>query len=214
MKKFQKSNIISTRHNAVFFGGAMKSFFKQYSYNIVRDILNQFIISLFGAALSMATSATESRTFTIVVSAFAIVFYLFLVYNTTWEIGTKDRVSVDVGKKQYRPYTGLIISAIANIPKILVAVMFVVSVYVIPDGKIATTMEAIVRLAYMLLGGMYTGIMMTVSIPASGLPMISSWWSYFVFIIPALVTSWIAYYAGFKNFRLIAPIFDKKNNKK
>lgn len=192
----------------------MKSFFKQYSYNIVRDILNQFIISIFGAALSMATSATESKTFTIVVSVFAILFYLFLVYNTTWEIGAKDRVSVDVGKKTYRPYTGLVISAVANIPKFLIAIMFVVSVYLIPSGKIATAIEVVVRLAYMLLGGMYTGIMMTVNISSSGLTMISAWWSYFVFIIPALVTSWIAYYAGFKNFRLIAPIFDKKNTKK
>lgn len=192
----------------------MKSFFKQYSYNVVRDLLNQFAISLFGAMLSLATSVAESKTLSIVVSIFAIVFYLFLVYNTTWELGAKDRVSVDVGKKPYRPHTGLVISAISNVPKLLIAIMFVITAYLIPNADIAATMEAIVRLAYMLLGGMYTGLMMSVKISSDGMTMISAWWAYFVFIIPALAVSWIAYYAGFKNFRLIAPLFDKKNNNK
>ena len=185
----------------------MKNLYKQYSYNVVRDILNQFAISIFGALLSMATIATESDTLSIVVSIFAIAFYLFLVYTTTWEIGAKDRVSVDVGKKPYRPHTGLVISAIANIPKLMIAIAFVVAVYLIPNGEFATTLEVIVRLAYMMLGGMYTGLMMSTT-------MVSAWWAYFVFIIPALLVSWLAYYAGFKNFRFVAPLFDKKNTKK
>ena len=162
----------------------------------------------------MATSAAESNTLSIVVSAFAIAFYLYLVYTTTWEIGAKDRVSVDVGKKPYRPHTGLLISAVANIPKLLIAILFIVAAYLIPNESIASTMEVIVRLAYMVLGGMYTGLMMSVKISADGATMISAWWSYFVFIIPALVVSWVAYYTGFKNFRLVAPLFDKKNKKK
>ena len=195
-----------------FYGGSMKGFFKQYSYNIVRDILNQFAISVLGALLSMATSAANSNTLSMVVSVFAIVFYLFLVYTTTWEIGAKDRISVDVGKKPYRPHTGLVVSAVANIPKFVIAILFVIAVYVIPNGKFATNMEAFIRLAYMLLGGMYTGLMMSVKITVES-TMISQWWAYFVFILPALCISWIAYFAGFKNFRLIAPLFDKKNTK-
>ena len=196
------------------FGGSMKSFFKSYSYNVIRDILNQFAISIFGAMLSLATSAAESKTLSITVSIFAIVFYLFLVYTTTWEIGAKDRVSVDVGKKQYRPHTGLLVSAVANVPKFLIAILFVVAVYVIPNGNLANNIEVLVRLAYMLFGGMYAGLMMSVKVSASGVAMISAWWAYFAFIIPALAISWIAYYAGFKNFRLLAPLFDKKKGKK
>ena len=191
----------------------MKSFFKSYSYNVIRDLLNQFAISIFGAMLSLATSAAKSSTLSITVSVFAIVFYLFLVYTTTWEIGAKDRISVDVGKKQYRPYTGLLVSTVANVPKLFIALLFVIAVYVIPDGSFAGTMELIVRLAYMLLGGMYTGLMMSVKVSANA-TMISAWWAYFVFIAPALITSWIAYYAGFKNFRILAPLFDTKKEKK
>ena len=189
----------------------MNSFFKQYSYNVVKDLLNQFAISIFGALLAMATSAAESNKLTIAVSIFSIVFYLFLVYTTTWEIGAKDRVSVDVGKKPYRPHNGLLISAISNIPKFIIALLFIVAAFLITDPSVATGLEVVLRLVYMLLGGMYTGLMMSVKINATtGATLISAWWSYLVFIIPALLTSWIAYYAGFKNFRLIAPLFDKK----
>ena len=190
----------------------MKGFFKQYSYNVIKDLLNQFAISIFGALLALATSAAESNTLSIVVSVFSIVFYLFLVYTTTWEIGAKDRISVDVGKKAYRPHNGLLISAVSNIPKFVIALLFIVAAYLVTNESVATTMNVILRLAYMLLGGMYTGLMMSVKINAAGATMVSAWWAYLVFIIPALLVSWVAYFAGFKNFRLIAPLFDKKKN--
>ena len=199
----QKSNIIFPYARQNIFGGSMKSFFKQYSYNVVKDLLNQFAISIFGSLLAMATIAAENTTLSIVVSIFSIVFYLFLVYTTTWEIGAKDRVSVDVGKKPYRPHTGLLISAISNIPKFIIALLFLVATFIITNQSVAANLEVILSLAYMLLGGMYTGLMTSAN-------MISAWWAYLVFIIPALLTSWVAYYAGFKNFRLIAPLFDKK----
>ena len=87
----------------------MKSFFNKYSYSIIMMMVNQFVISIFGAGLAMATMTTDNDTLTAVVSVFAILFYLFLLYNMTWEIGAKDRISVDSGKKPYRPHTGLII---------------------------------------------------------------------------------------------------------
>ena len=79
----------------------MKGFFKQHSYSIVKNLVNQIVISIFGAFLSIIAMKTDLLS--IIVSAFAIVFYLFLIYTTTWEIGAKDRISVDVGKKKYNP---------------------------------------------------------------------------------------------------------------
>ncbi len=191
----------------------MKSFFKQYSYNIVKNLINQFAISVFGAFLSMATSAADKTWLTVSVSVFAIVFYLFLIYTTTWEIGAKDRVSVDVGKKKYHPMTGLFIALISNIPNFLIAIAFAITTALAAPENLATNINAILRLASMILQGMYTGLMITV--PVAGTTLVNTWWAYFVIIIPALIASWIAYYAGFKNFRLIAPLFDKKKpNKK
>lgn len=192
----------------------MKGFFKQYSYNVVRNLVNQFAISVFGAFLSMATTAADNNVLSISVSVFAIVFYLFLVYTSTWEIGAKDRVSVDVGKKPYRPHTGLIISILSNIPNIVIAVGFLIAKIFAHQSKFADTMNFILSVASMVFEGMYAGLMMTIRVNSAGDTLIDMWWSYFIIIIPAIVLSWIAYYAGFKNFRIVAPLFDKKNKKK
>ena len=190
----------------------MKGFFKQYSYSVVKNLVNQFAISVFGAFLSMATTAANNDTLSIIVSIFAIVFYLFLVYTTTWEIGSKDRVSVDVGKKNYRPNTGLWIALVSNIPNFLIAILFTIAKLFVKEGNFFDKMQMILSVFSMVFEGMYTGLLMTVKI-AADTTMINAWWSYFVIIVPAIVTSWIAYYAGYKNFRLIAPLFDKKTKK-
>ena len=94
----------------------MKDFLHNYSYSSVKMFVNQFAISIFGAMLSMASSAAENDTLAFWCSILAIVFYLFLIYTQAWELGAKDKISVDIGKKEYKPHRGLGISALANIP--------------------------------------------------------------------------------------------------
>ena len=191
----------------------MKGFFKQYSYNIVKNLVNQFAISLFGAMLSMVTTASGNSVFAISVSVFAICFYLFLVYTTTWEIGAKDRISVDVGKKPYRPHTGLIISLVSNIPSFIIAIMYFITGLFPAGAKVAGSMNFLSGIFSMLFQGMYTGFLMNVKVSDTAY-LVNMWWAYFLIIIPALAVSWLAYFAGFKNFRMIAPLFDKKNQNK
>ena len=74
----------------------MKAFFSKYSYSIVKMFVNQFAISIFGSVLAMATASAGNDLLTLIVSCFAIVFYLFLIYTMVWEIGAKDKISVDV----------------------------------------------------------------------------------------------------------------------
>ena len=105
----------------------MKSFFSQYSYGIIKMFVNQFAISIFGSVLAMATASAGNDILTVVVSVFAILFYLFLLYTMTWEIGAKDKISVDVKKKEYRPFTGLIMALIANIPNLIIATVFTIA---------------------------------------------------------------------------------------
>ena len=192
----------------------MKSFFKQHSYSVVKNLVNQVAISILGAFLSMWATSVNNDAFSIAVSVFAIVFYLFLIYTTTWEVGAKDRVSVDVGKKPYRPHTGLLISLVSNIPNILIAFLFLIAKIFAKEGNFFDGMQMILSVFATILEGMYAGLIMTVKIAADGTTMINTWWAYFVIILPAIVTSWIAYFAGYKNFRLVAPLFDKKKQNK
>ena len=188
----------------------MKPFFRQYSYSMVKMFVNQFAISIFGAVLAMATFKAH-RGITIAVSVCAIVFYLFLLYTMTWEIGAKDRVSVDSGKKAYRPHTGLTLSLFANMPNFLLALIFTVSYPFMGTQRWAGNLAAIVTVIANILEGMYLGLITSISI--GGVVMQRLWWTYFLITVPALLISWLAYYLGYKNIKYTT-LFDYKDMSK
>ncbi len=189
----------------------MKNFFGKYSYSIVKMFVNQFAISIFGAVLAMATERAGNNTLTLIVSCFAIIFYLFLIYTMTWEIGAKDRISVDVGKKEYRPMTGLYMALLANIPNFVIAILYTIASPSMATARWAGNLAAGTRFASVILQGMYLGI--TSAIQVAGKALHGIWWTYFLIIVPSLITSWLAYYLGHKNFRFFAFITQKEQNK-
>ena len=188
----------------------MKDFFNRYSYGMVKMFVNQFAISLFGSVLAMAMAATGKDILTLIVSLFAIVFYLYLIYAMTWEIGAKDKISVDVGKKEYKPFTGLFMALFANIPNFIIAIVYTVAYPLMNTAEGAGNMAAIARLASIVIQGMYLGT--TSSISIGGTYMNHIWWTYFLIIVPSLVVSFVAYYLGHKDFRFFARLNQKKNN--
>lgn len=191
----------------------MKDFFHRYSYSIVKMFINQFAISIFGTMLSMATSATNNDVFTLVVSIFSIVFYLFLLYTMIWEIGAKDKISVDAGKKSYRPLTGLYMGLVANAPNLLFALVYAVGYPFMGTHAWAGTMNAIVRLCTVIFEGMYMGVIAVLPFGAA-VKLNHMWWTYFVITIPAIATATLAYYIGHKDFRLFAFLTAKKTASK
>ena len=192
----------------------MKAFFSKYSYSIIKMFVNQFAISIFGAVLSMATDASGKRGLTIFVSCFAILFYLFLIYTMTWEVGAKDRIHVDMGKMKKHPHTGLVMSIIANIPNFIIAIMFTIASPFMATVTWAGNMAAIAATITVFIQGMFLGCITSFSI--GDVLLNKFWWTYFLIIVPALVTSWVAYYMGYKEFRLFATLSGKgkANNKK
>lgn len=177
--------------------------------------VNQFAISIFGAVLSMATEASGNRGFTIFASCFAIAFYLFLIYTLMWEVGAKDRIHVDMGKMQKRPHTGLVMSIIANAPNFIIAILFAIASPFMANFVWAGNMALISKVATVFIQGMYLGCITSFSI--GDILLNGFWWTYFLIIVPALVTSWIAYYLGYKEFRIFATLSGKgksNDNKK
>ncbi len=187
----------------------MKSFLGNYSYSIIKMFVNQFAISIFGAVLAMATASANNDTLSVVVSVFATLFYLFLIYSMTWEIGAKDKISVDVGKKEYRPLTGFYMSLFANIPNLLIALVYLVAYPSMGSAAWAGGMAACSRVAAIILQGMYLGL--TTSITIMGEQLNQMWWTYFVVILPSVVVSTVAYFLGHKNFRFLAFLTQKDN---
>lgn len=191
----------------------MKGFFQQYSYSMVKMLVNQFAISLFGIVLAMAAMAADSNVLTIGFSVFSIVFYLFLIYTMTWEIGAKDRISVDYGKKPYRPHTGLLLSLLANAPNLLIALLYTIAYPFMSEYTWAGNMNFVLNWISAIVEGMYRGLLSVITFPSGG-AIVHAWWSYFLIVVPALITAWIAYFAGFKNFRMLAAYFNKKSAQK
>ena len=196
-------------------GGYMKKFFHDYFYSIVKMFVNQVAIALFGTSLTFATTRAhlESSGFdalTLIVSIFSVAFYLFLIYTLMWEVGAKDKISVDVGKKPYRPYLGLVMSLIANIPNIIIAVL-----YLIASIAGSNNMTFVVRLVGSLLQGMYFGTLITVTVPLGGayIAVNTLWPTFFIIVAPALITCWIAYYLGHKNIKLFGSSIQKETKK-
>lgn len=180
----------------------MKSFFGRYSYSIVKMFVTQFVISLFGVGLAMATASTANDTLTIIVSCFAILFYLYLIYTALWEVGAKDKISVDVGKKAYKPLTGLFMGLIANIPNFIIAIAYTVACPFMESAKWAGNMAVISRFASIITQGMYLGCIS--SIKAAGNTLNYFWQTYFIITLPSIVISFVAYYLGHKNFRFFS----------
>ena len=175
----------------------MKSFFKDHSYNMVKMFLNQFAIAIFGFAMTLSTQAMGGGALRNLCSAGAVIFYLFLIYNMTWEIGYRDRVSVTIGKKPRRMFTGGLISLCANIPNFVFAIFITLGILI--QTEVFGNIGAICKTVALLLEGMYMGLLMN---PVGGQALNLYWWVYFLLPIPAILTSFVAYWMGLEDKRL------------
>lgn len=168
--------------------------------------LNQFATAMLGLTVSLAFGLAGNEDGRLISSICAVLFYLFLIYYMTWEVGSRDRVSIEYGKIKEVPLRGLYMSLLANSINIILALLFVVGAKV--SGLIALVIE-----------GMYAGIMTTpyTTVIQNGepvaLPLNTAWWAYFAIIVPALLVSAISYYFGTKNIHF-TPLLNPVNPEK
>ena len=174
----------------------MKEFFKTRSYDMVRMFLNQFATSIFGLVLALAAGKAQNPTLRNITSVAAILFYLFLLYTMTWELGFKDKVSVENGRKKRAPLTGLWISLCANIPNLIFAVL--ITLAILFDVPALSALGGFATSAALLLEGMFTGLLAN---SVGGAPLNSYWWMYFLITIPSMLACTVAYLLGLKDIR-------------
>lgn len=175
----------------------MKELFKTKSYEMVRMFLNQFATAIFGLVLALAAGRAGSVTLRNVTSACAIVFYLFLLYSMTWELGFADRDAVVAGRKQAKPWTGVLLSVCANAINWLLAI-FIMLGNLLSDVPFFSGLGGFAAPAAHILEGMYTGLLAN---SIGGNPLNSYWWIYFLLPLPALVICGISYLLGLKDIK-------------
>ena len=170
----------------------MKGFFKNHSYDMVTMLLNQVAISMFGFTLVLATMKIGNDTLRNVMSIFSALFYLVLLYIKAWDIGFKDKISVEQGKKTNNPFRGALISLCANAINYVLA-LFVMLRALLPSVSLITSIGDVCQAISVFINGMYTGLLVN---QVGGAPLNSYWFSFFLTPIPAILICGLAYYFG------------------
>ncbi len=181
----------------------MLNFLKENSYNIVKCLLNQIALMLF--SLMLAFAAVKNESMLLAASLFSIAFYLFLFYHMFWELGGKDRIRVDGGRAPQMLWKGFAVSAIANIPNLLLAIILLATKNAAETSELAGNIYAVCNILARGFEAMYLGLIQLYS-PYN--PIV-----FLLIVFPAPIVSGLSYIIGYKNFR-IASIFGIKPNLK
>lgn len=158
---------------------------------MVKMFLNQFASAVFGFTLVLAAGKAQNPTLRNVTSVCAIIFYLFLLYTMTWEIGYRDKVSVETGRKKGSAFTGALISLCANSINFILAI-FIMLANLLPESAISNIGGVCASIA-VLIEGMYTGLLAN---HVAGAALNSYWFVYFLLPIPAILVCGISYNLG------------------
>lgn len=175
----------------------MKELFRTRSYEMVRMFLNQFATSIFGLVLAIAAQKSENAVLRNVTGVCAILFYLFLLYAMTWELGFSDRAAAEAGRKPRRPLTGVLLSVFANSINWLLAILIMLG-NLAADVPFFSTAGGIAATAAHIVEGMYTGLLAN---HVGGAPLNSYWFVYFLLPLPAIAVCGVAYLFGLKDLK-------------
>lgn len=175
-------------------------FWHGYSYNVVKMFINQFAIAMFGLTLAIATGKSGNTKLELLCSIFAVLFYLFLIYTMTWEVGASDKVRVDAGRMKADPLRGLWMSLLANLPNLILALLICVTFPFAATYEWAGNTCAIAKFIALLIEGMYAGLL-TIEVGGQALNMYP--WAFVLITLPALATTMLSYLAGLKDFRIL-----------
>ena len=193
----------------------MKAFFRKYSYDAVKMYLNQFGTAIFGCVLALAAGRAKNPALRNITSAFAVLFYLFLLYTMTWEMGFRERTAVEKKQEPFRPLTGLWVSLCANAFNFLLAVF--ITLGLLTSVPILNSIGGVCSFLALLTEGMFTGLLANT---VNGNTLNALWWIYFLLPVPSMITCSVAYLCGVKDkkltgiFRFQYPESDREPKKK
>lgn len=161
---------------------------------LVRLLLNQFAMSLFGIMLTFST-IMASDTFGAVASCVAMLLYFYLTYNVMWDKGAREVLTAE-HTKNGNPFKGFLYLALSMIPTIILTVIFsVITVEMTNYSAFANSLYAFAKLVLMFaFQGMYHGLA-----NIFGYHFIF----YIICLFPSIVIGGAAYMMGYKNIRII-----------
>lgn len=132
-----------------------------------------------------------------------------------WELGAKDKQKIDGGRMRPFPAKGFLISLVANVPNLLLALLMGLGAIVNTAAEVEWmgNMSVICNAIARLLNGMYLG--MITSLEKSiygGASILDEWWWFIIITLPAMLVSWGSYVMGTKELRISAMLGIKQRS--
>ena len=181
----------------------MLNFLKENSYHIVKCLLNQIAMTLFGLMVAFAT--LQNETLLLIGSLCAVLLYLVITYYMFWEMGGKDLIHEESGRRRPTPLRGLLVALTASIPNIILGVLVVATKSAALTSEAAGNIQFVANLLARGLEAMYLGLIVLYS-PNNPI-------AFLLIVLPLLFVAGFAYYLGHRNFR-IGSLFGIKANTK
>ncbi len=179
----------------------MFRFWKENSKVISRLILFQVGAAILGVALT-APAIKGRDTLLIVTSVLSVFFYLCLLYAGAWEAGGSDRIRIDGGRAEMKPFKGLFLSLCANLPNLIFAVIVIPSKLLLNSFGWARSVYSIFGTLARFYQGMYIGVISEL--------LDNKAYSFILIILPAVAVTTFAYYMGVNNKRVFGFVSKKK----
>lgn len=180
----------------------MFRFFKENNKLITRLILLQFGGTVFG--LVLISPVVQKEWLMPIMSVIATLFYLFLIYNSMWEEGAKERIRVDGGRAPFDIFRGLKAALFASVPNMIIGILYLAGHYLGlasgPALEWAGNMKLITYSVGMFWEGMYIGLIRYFA-PINPFSFIAA-------VFPGLAVAFGAYAIGLHN-RKIRNLFKK-----
>ena len=182
----------------------MKNFVKSNLYYIIRLIGTQVGISIFAMMLQFATISI-SQGLHLVASIGAIVFYMALIYSTSWEMGYKVSERISAGRLTRSPLHGAYVACAAYAPVFFLLILLWVgfsfgsllwggNLFYIAKTALFLYFSAFYGLINFVVKSMSVNDFQTVVFPVL----------YTLSVLPGILVSGIAYYLGSKGIALFS----------
>lgn len=193
----------------------MKRFFEDGLEVIIKMLVTQLGMTMFGVMITMAAVSFErasegsNNVLSLIASIVAVILYMFLLYIHVWNKGAHDRIKIDGGRMKENKLKGLYLSLVANSLNIFLGLVMVSTYYFCDFAKnpnamvcqIFGTANDIAR----IIQGMFIGIVNYISPNAQT----TSPFVFLLITVPALFISTLGYYLGTKNKKVSRWISDR-----
>ncbi|MBQ8743228.1 MAG: hypothetical protein IJZ03_07650 [Clostridia bacterium] len=178
--------------------------YRKQGYQIVRLCLYQFGMTLFGLVVAMATRSPKALF--IACGIFSALFYLYLIYSLVYELGQKDGLRIEAGRRTYKPLTGFWLALAANSLNILLGILSFIgkTVFDANGAAWAENLYGIANAAAKFIQGMYVALL-TLIMDASYANLLTP--------IPGIIVCTVAYILGVKYCHGVRPPKEEKRDR-